>query len=100
MSPSPKAADFERMRNLLYLSTPGLWPCWPLLPLVCRRPGCQEECGLLYDLFGIKGTTGFSATVFHCNIFSAPTTEAEFLALPREAYDNAEEIFNGGWRVD
>jgi len=99
MPPSPDAAGPERLRNLLFLSTPKLWPVWPFLPLIRRRPGCADECGLLYDAFGLKGTTGYGATVFLCNLFLLPT-EPELLALPREAHDTAEEVYDAGWRVE
>jgi hypothetical protein len=100
MPPSPDAVRDERMRNLVFLSTPKLWPAWPFLPLVRRRPSREDECGLLFDIFGLKGTAGYSATIFLCNILMMPPTEGEFLNLPREVYDSAEEIFEHGWRVD
>jgi hypothetical protein len=62
MSPTAEAAR-ERGRNLLFLTTPALWPVWPFLPLMRRRPGCAEECGLLYDALHRSGAAGFSATV-------------------------------------
>ena len=62
MSPTAEAAR-ERGRNLLFLTTPALWPTWPFLPLMRRRPGA-EECGLLYDALHRSGTAGYAATVF------------------------------------
>jgi hypothetical protein len=97
------AMEFEttlRKRNLLFFATPSLWPLWPFLPLVRRRPGCTDELGLMYDVFHVTGTTGASATVFFGNMFQMPSTEREFLALPNEVYDSAEEVFESGWRVD
>ena len=38
-----------RARNLLFLSDPRLWPEWPFLPLLRRRPGAEEEYGVLLD---------------------------------------------------
>lgn len=87
-------------RDLLFLRTPGLWQHWPFLPLVRRRPGCELECGVLYDCWSVARRGGFSATVFLCNIFYLPRTEDAFLALPREVYDSADEIAQAGWRVD
>jgi hypothetical protein len=29
-----------------------------------------------------------------------PPTERAFLALPKETFDSAEEIYAAGWRVD
>ena len=46
-----------------------------ILPLMRRKPGCAEECGLLYDVFHLTGRTGFSATVFDCNLFQLPGSE-------------------------
>jgi hypothetical protein len=90
----------DRQRNLLYLSTPSLWPAWPFLPLMRRKHGQEEECGLLFDLLGLTGKTGASATVYLCNLFFVPPRLEDFLALPREVYDTPEEIYAAGWRVD
>src|SRR5262245_41017269 len=62
----------ERRRNLIILSDPRRWPVWPFLPLVRRRPGQEEERGVLYDALRAKGLTGFSATVFLVNVFLLP----------------------------
>ena len=96
MDPTERA----RARNLLFFATPALWPIWPFLPLVRRRPGREDECGLLYDAFHVTGRTGASATVYLVNMFQLPPTEADFRALPREVYDTAEDVWIGGWRVD
>ena len=89
----------ERERNLLFLSSPRLWPAYPLLPVV-RRAGPEEECGLLVDLAGLFGLYGYGSTVFLANIFDLPATLAGFLALPRRAFDSADEVYDAGWRVD
>jgi hypothetical protein len=98
--PPTAAEDRLRARNLLYLARPALWPTWPYLALVRRRPGRDEEYGLLYDAYNLSGKTGYSATVLLSNIFQVPTTEEELLALPHETYDSPEEIYAAGWRVD
>ena len=98
MSPTAEAAR-ERDRNLLFLTTPALWPDYPYLPLVRRGRG-EPELGLLYDALGVSGKAGYSATVMKCNLFLLPQTEEAFLALPREVYDTAEELYAAGWRVD
>jgi hypothetical protein len=90
----------DRLRNLLFLSKPALWPVWPFLPLVRRKPGQKDECGILYDQLTVAGRTGHSSTVYFANLLLLPTTEAEFLALPREVYDSPEEVYAAGWRVD
>jgi hypothetical protein len=90
----------ERRRNLLILTTPELWPTWPFLPIMRKRPGCEQEYGVLCDLMHFSGRTGFSATVFLGNVLLMPQTEPEILQLPREVYDHAEEIYAAGWRVD
>ncbi len=86
-------------RHVLFFATPALWPHWPLLPVIRRTRGI-EELGLMYDVVHVTGRTGYSATVFHGNLFTLPPTEAEFLKLPREVYDSAEEVAADGWRVD
>jgi hypothetical protein len=94
------STDELRRRNLLFFTTPALWSLWPLLPLVRRRPGQEEELGLLFDALGRSNLTGFSATVFLSNLFLSPESQAEFLAMPKEVYDTPEEMFEAGWRVD
>ncbi len=87
-------------RNLLYLTTPGLWPLWPYLPLVRRRAGQEEECGVLVDVMKSFGVPGYSSTVFRAIVFEMPDSLNGMLKLPRETYDTSEEIFIAGWRVD
>ena len=43
---------------------------------------------------------GYSATVFLSNLFCLPDKEEEILALPHEAFDTPEEVFEAHWRVD
>ena len=90
----------ERQRNLIIMTEPRRWPAWPFLPLMRRRPGQEEECGVLFDALRVQGLTGYSATVFLINIFLLPPQVDQFLSLPREVYDTAEEVFEAGWRVD
>ena len=89
-----------RARNLLFLSDPRLWPEWPFLPLVRRRPGHEEEYGVLLDALGACGLPGRSATVYLTNLFEMPATLDAFLALPHETFDTPEEVFAAGWTVD
>jgi hypothetical protein len=100
MSSLSPAEQQVRRRNLLFLSRPDLWPTHPLLALVRRRPGQEEEYGVLYDLKGVYGLLGFSATVWLCNLFQLPPTLDQFLALPKETFDTPEEIVDAGWTVD
>ena len=90
----------ERQRNLIILTDPRRWPAWPFLPVMRRRPDQEEECGVLFDALRTKGLAGYSATVFLINLFLLPPLVAQFLTLPREVYDTAEEMFEAGWRVD
>ena|ERR1700732_2248024 len=87
-------------RNLLFFTTPILWPHWPYLPLVRRNPDAEPELGILYDAVGVSGRTGFAATVFVTNLYQIPANEAELLALPKEVFDMPEEIAAAGWNVD
>jgi hypothetical protein len=95
-----RQAQEERLRNLHFLSTPSLWEHWPFLPLVRRKPGQEEEYGVLYDQLTVAGRTGHSSTVSFTNLFLMPPTEEEFLQLPKEVYDSPEEVYAAGWRVD
>jgi hypothetical protein len=95
---TPLAA--ARDRNLLFFRGPRRWPCWPFLPLVRRRPGREEELGLLFDALGAAGLFGYSATVFLSNLFLMPAKLEEFLALPREPFDTPDEVADAGWSVD
>jgi hypothetical protein len=87
-------------RDLLFMTTPALWPAWPLLPVVRRHPDGRLDCGLMYDCRGAARLAGLSATVFLGNLFQLPKTLDEFLKLPREIYDTPEEVAAAGWRVD
>jgi len=96
----PTAGGKERLRNLLFLTQPQLWPLWPFLPLVRRRPGAEKELGLLYDAVGDAQRYGLSATVYLTNLYLVPANRDEFLQTPHETYDRPEEIYAAGWRVD
>jgi hypothetical protein len=102
MSTKPRTDPAERSRNLLFLATPSLWERWPFLPLIRRMQGGEDdyECGVLFDLMGLHGMTGFAATVWMTNLFTLPQTLDDFLALPKEVFDTPEEVFAAGWRVD
>ena len=97
--PTPSLSSLQE-RNLLYMSTPSLWSAWPYLPLIRRNPGKEEDYGVIYDVFHAHGVPGYSSTVFLCNLFLLPDSAETILALPREVFDSAEEIYASGWRVD
>ena len=88
-----------RERSLLFIAHPGLWPMWPVLPLVRRTRGMQE-LGVMFDFKGTTGRTGFGATVLLSNLFELPPSERDLLALPREVYDSADEVVAAGWEID
>ncbi|HEY7328494.1 MAG TPA: hypothetical protein VH592_12675 [Gemmataceae bacterium] len=87
-------------RDLFFFANPEHWPTWPVLPVVRRHDDGEMQCGLLYDIMHLSGRTGFSSTVFLCNIFLMPQNEDEFLALPKEVFDSPEEMAAAGWCVD
>ncbi len=87
-----------RARTLQYLSTPGLWPAWPFLPVIRRSRG-YDELGVVFDARAAR-ITGYSATVFLTNLFELPSKFVEFLALPKEVFDCVEELAESGWQVD
>ena len=87
-----------RDRTVLFLTTPALWAHWPFLPLV-RRAGGREELGVVFDARS-AGLTGYSSTVWACNLFLLPADFESFLALPHETFDTADEVADSGWRVD
>jgi hypothetical protein len=94
------AEEQIRQRNLLFFTKPRLWSHWPFLPLVRRKHGKDEECGLLFDAKTLHNLPGYSATVFLCVLFLIPTTLDEFLNMTKETFDTPEEVFEAGWRVD
>jgi len=87
-----------RDRTALFIATPALWPAWPFLPLVRPSQG-QLELGVMIDSRSL-GLTGRSATVFLANLLALPATLNEFLALPHETFDSADEVAGAGWCVD
>jgi hypothetical protein len=89
-----------RQRDLCVLRDPGLWRCWPFLPVVRRAPDGGQQLGVLFDAVGACGRFGFSATVVLANIFLLPDNVEELFRLPRLVYDTPEEIVADGWRVD
>jgi hypothetical protein len=88
-----------RDRTVLFLTTPALWPAWPFLPVVRRTRG-SEELGVVFDARGVCNLTGYSATVMFCNLFDLPPDLHQFLNLPKETFDGAEELVAAGWCVD
>jgi hypothetical protein len=100
MSPQPSVANAIRTYNLLFLANPRLWPQWPFLPVMRRRPGCEEEEGVIYDARGRCNKLGFACTVFLVNFFLRPPIEEAILQLPHETYDTPEELFAAGWTVE
>lgn len=85
-------------RTVLFLTTPALWAHWPFLPLVRRKDG-REELGVVFDARA-AGLLGYSSTVYFGNVFCLPTEFEQFLALPHETHDSADEVAAAGWSVD
>jgi len=83
---------------VLFVTTPALWSHWPFLPVVRRRNG-HEELGVVFDARAAQ-MTGYSATVFFCNVFLLPPEFGQFLSLPKEVFDSAEELADAGWSVE
>jgi hypothetical protein len=95
----PESGVCGFQRTVLFLANPDLWPLWPFIPVVRRRSG-DEELGVVYDARQAVDLTGYSATVFITNMFSLPAHFQEFMKLPKEVFDTAEELAEAGWRVD
>lgn len=93
-------AGSARARTLHFLNDPSRWPLWPFLPLTRRRPAQEVELGVLFDALHAVGLTGFSSCVFLTNLLFLPRTLGEFLALPHQTFDTAEELVDAGWIVD
>jgi hypothetical protein len=87
-------------RDLFYFTHRQHWVTWPFLPVLRRHADGSLDFGSLYDAMHHTGRTGFSNTVFLCDIFRMPATEAELLALPKEIFDTTDEMAAAGWRVD
>ncbi|QDU19745.1 hypothetical protein [Urbifossiella limnaea] len=95
----PTIPPGDLARHLWFATTPALWPAWPFLPVIRHGRGAID-LGLMFDARGACGLTGYSATVFLTNVFALPRTLDQFLALPKEVFDDGEEMLAGGWRVD
>ena len=96
MMPSGASA---RDRTVLFLTTPALWPTWPFLPMI-RQTSDGLDLGVVFDAWHACGLPGYSATVFRTNLLTLPSTFEQFLALPKEVFDSAEEVADAGWLVD
>ena len=94
----PGSVPSARDRTAWFLGTPALWPAWPFLPMVRRSRGYME-LGVVIDSRSL-GLTGRSATVFLANLLELPGTLNEFLALPHETFDSADEVAAAEWLVD
>jgi hypothetical protein len=86
-------------RTVMFLANPDLWPLWPFIPVVRRSSG-EEEYGVVYDAREAVNLTGYSSTVFITNLFTLPEDFQQFMQLPKEVFDSAEELAATGWRVD
>jgi hypothetical protein len=100
MSPAPVPALRQKARDLFVFTQPRRWAYWPFLPLVRRHPDDTTDYGVLCDLRGLSGRTGYSSTVFLGNLFALPRTEAGLLALRQEVFDTPEEMADAGWTAD
>jgi len=95
-----KPAEAEApARDLLFVTTPALWPAWPFLPVV-RRTGRRQELGVLFDALGVCGRPGYAAAVLLTNLFALPPTVDDLLAFPKEVFESCAELVRAGWRVD
>jgi hypothetical protein len=97
--PPPVSTEESQKRTLHFLTHPDEWPWWPFLPLVRRTRG-EEELGVVYDALHAADIPGHTSTVYLTNLFTIPTTQAAFFALPHEAFDSPEEVLSAGWSVD
>ena len=100
MQRTPTADQTPQQRSLFFLTRPDLWPHRPFLPLVRRRPGEEEELGVVFDALHAMDLPGYSSTVVFCNLLMLPPTLGEFLDLPKEVFDSPEDLIAAGWRVD
>src|SRR5436190_345611 len=89
-----------RERTLYFLANPEQWMFWPFLPMVRRRPGTDDDVGIVYDAMHDRGLPGYSATVILTNLFLIPETPEELLKLPKEMFDTFDEMADAGWNVD
>ncbi len=97
--PVPTIPPGDPTRRLLVVVTPACGRRGRSLPVIREARG-PADLGLMFDARGVCGLTGYSATVFACNLFTLPPTLDQFLALPREEFDTGEEVVRAGWRVD
>lgn len=68
--------------------------------MVRRRPGCEEELGVVFDSLNAGGPPGLSSAVLLSNLYLLPRRLEQLLELPREVFDTPEEMVAAGWSVD
>jgi hypothetical protein len=100
MQPQVSVPADLRRRTLFCLSNHELWDFWPFMPVVRRKPGCEEEMGVVYDALHARSLPGYTCTVFLTNVFQLPETIEELIQLPHETFDTFDELANAGWTVD
>lgn len=94
---SPRTAT---ERDLLFFTTPELWPLHPFLPIVRYKPAGEMDYGVLYHRRDESRNGDKATTVYLTNLFTLPTTEAELLASPNETFDSIQAMAQAGWVVD
>lgn len=80
---------------------PGMWPCWPALPLKHRAQRDKHGlrlCGLLMDEGPLASVPGLS--VYLANLYDLPDGREAWDKARYKTYANAGELLADGWEVD
>ena len=98
--PAPLSTRTRLLGEVITWTCPGL--SVPHVTLVEALASSDLDPGVARELAPrhVCGLTGYSATLSFTNLFCLPSTLPEFLALPREVFDSAEELADSGWCID
>lgn len=92
----------NKEEDLKYLKNPGLWPCWPIMPMKRRGKGLPEIASLVAiegyatTLLLDKGTLLWEGEKYKGKSWK----EILDMIPSKKAYESAEAILADGWECD
>lgn len=88
-------------KDIHFLKTPGLWPCYPICPVKKPKAGDFPLCGCVLDFNWMEesGTVKGLTSVVMLDMRKQFTSESLRNAV-KYKYESAEAMVADGWIVD